>query len=69
VRAAAYGSTVGASVGLAMVECADGVTDEWLASGRFQVVTPHGAYPLTPSSSPFYDPKRLRILARDDHGS
>ncbi len=68
VRAAAFGATVGASVGLAMVECPEGVTDEWLASGRFEVVTPHGRHPLTPSSTPFYDPKRLRILARDEPG-
>ena len=69
IRAAAFGPTLGASVGLAMVERADGVTDEWLTSGGFDVVTPHGSHPITLSSAPFYDPKRLRILARDDPGS
>ncbi len=69
VRVAAFGPTVGASVGLAMVECADGVTDEWLGSGGFEVVTPHGTHPITPQSAPFYDPTRLRILARDDPGA
>ena len=52
VRAAAFGATVGASVGLAMVECPEGVTDEWLASGRFEVVTPHGRHPLTRRAPP-----------------
>jgi heterotetrameric sarcosine oxidase gamma subunit len=69
VRSAAFGPTVGASVGLTMVECADGVTDQWLGSGRFEVATPHGSHPVALSSAPFYDPKRLRILARDDPGA
>ena len=42
VRAAAYGHTLGGAVGLAMVDHPDGVTPEWLDSGRFEVWTPAG---------------------------
>jgi 4-methylaminobutanoate oxidase (formaldehyde-forming) len=62
VRAAAYGHTLGASVGLAMVESKDGVTPEWLAGGRFEVDTPGGPRPVTLASAPPYDPARTRIL-------
>ncbi len=62
VRAAAYGFTVGGPVGLAQVQCADGVTSDWLKSGNWQVWTPRGAVPARLQIAPFYDPQRLRIL-------
>jgi 4-methylaminobutanoate oxidase (formaldehyde-forming) len=65
VRAAAFGHTLGGAVGLAMVHHADGVTPEWLDSGRFEVWTPHGNGPLRLSTAPLYDPGRQRILARE----
>jgi glycine cleavage system aminomethyltransferase T/glycine/D-amino acid oxidase-like deaminating enzyme len=37
VRAASYGWTVGAAVGLAFVECDAPVTSSWLAGGRWEV--------------------------------
>ena len=37
VTSAARGATVGAAVGLAVVRRADGVTQDWLASGDVQV--------------------------------
>ena len=40
VRAAAYGYTVGGAVGLAQVECADGVTAGWLKNGDFRARDP-----------------------------
>jgi glycine cleavage system aminomethyltransferase T len=64
VRAAAYGYTVGAAVGLAQVECPDGVTAEWLKAGGFQVRTPAGDMPARLQLAPLYDPQRLRILDR-----
>ncbi len=64
VRAAAYGHTLGGAVGLAMVDHADGVTAEWLDSGRFEVWTPQGDRPVRLSAAPLYDPARCRILAQ-----
>jgi heterotetrameric sarcosine oxidase gamma subunit len=61
VRAAAYGYTVGGSVGLAQVTHADGVTGQWLKSGGFRVHTPAGDVPARLQIAPFYDPQRLRI--------
>jgi glycine cleavage system aminomethyltransferase T/glycine/D-amino acid oxidase-like deaminating enzyme len=63
VRAAAYGHTVGAAVGLAQVSCPDGVTGEWLRGGSFTVRTGSGLdVPARLQIAPFYDPQRLRIL-------
>ena len=64
VRAAAYGHTVGGAVGLAQVASDDGVTAQWLKSGDFRVHTPAGDVPARLQIAPFYDPQRLRILAR-----
>jgi len=64
VRAAAYGYTVGGAVGLAQVECADGVTGGWLKNGDFRARTPAGDIPVRLQAAPLYDPQRLRILDR-----
>jgi glycine cleavage system aminomethyltransferase T/glycine/D-amino acid oxidase-like deaminating enzyme len=63
VRAAAYGYTVGGPVALAQVTNPDGVTAEWLKSGGFTVHTDTAKWPARLQIAPFYDPKRLRILA------
>jgi glycine cleavage system aminomethyltransferase T/glycine/D-amino acid oxidase-like deaminating enzyme len=63
VRAAAYGFTVGGPVALAQVTCEDGVTAECLKSGDFTVRTHERDWPARLQIAPFYDPKRLRILA------
>ena len=63
VRAAAYGHTLGAAVGLAQVSCPDGVTAEWIKDGGFTVRTGAGIdVPARLQIAPFYDPQRLRIL-------
>lgn len=64
VRAAAFGHTLGAAVGLAQVESESGVTDEWIAANRFEVRTPTGPTPVRLSIAPPYDPDRSRIIAR-----
>jgi heterotetrameric sarcosine oxidase gamma subunit len=64
VRAAAYGYTVGGAVGLAQVECAEGVTGGWLKTGDFRARTPGGDIPVRLQIAPLYDPQRLRILDR-----
>jgi 4-methylaminobutanoate oxidase (formaldehyde-forming) len=62
VRAAAFGHTIGGPVGLAQVQCAAGVTAEWLRSHEFSVVTPNGTMPAHLQFAPFFDPDRSRIL-------
>ena len=64
LRAAGYGHTVGAAVGLAQVSHPDGVTGEWLAGGGFTVRVGSGReVPARLQFAPFYDPRRERILA------
>ncbi len=63
VRAAAYGHTLGGPVGLAQVECRSGVSATWLEAGDFEVVSPRHHLPAVLQLAPFYDPRRLRILA------
>ncbi len=63
VRAAAYGYTLGGPVALAQVSCQDGVSGEWLKAGDFTVRADQREWPAKLQIAPFYDPKRLRILA------
>ena len=63
VRAAGYGHTLGGAVGLAVVENATGVTDEWLARTRFEIDCAETLIPATASLHPLYDAKRSRILS------
>ncbi len=64
VRAAAFGHTMGAAVGLAQVRCREGVTAEWLQEGGFSVRTGRtGDAPVRLRLGPLYDPQRIRILA------
>ncbi len=62
VRAAAFGHTIGAAVGLAEVAAPTGVDAEWLTGHEFTVRTGHGDLPAVLQIPPFYDPQRLRIL-------
>jgi heterotetrameric sarcosine oxidase gamma subunit len=62
-RNGAYGHTLGGSVGLAIVEDEDGVGDEMLATGTWELDIVGRRYPVTISRTPMYDPKRERILA------
>jgi glycine cleavage system aminomethyltransferase T/glycine/D-amino acid oxidase-like deaminating enzyme len=63
VRAAAYGYSLAGPVALAQVSCSSGVTAEWLQAGRFTVRSDAAEWPAQLQFAPFYDPKRLRILA------
>ena len=63
VRAGAYGHTLGASVGLAIVEHPGGVTAEYLKSKRFTVEVNDRHIAATLSFAPFYDPKSERVRA------
>ena len=63
VRAASYGHTLGGAVGLAMVECADGVSADFVGSGDWQVDIAGTRYPAVASLRPMYDPENARIRA------
>jgi 4-methylaminobutanoate oxidase (formaldehyde-forming) len=65
VRAAVFGHTLGAAVGLAQVACRDGVTAEWLQAGGFTVRTGNrGDMPVRLQLGALYDPQRLRVVDR-----
>jgi 4-methylaminobutanoate oxidase (formaldehyde-forming) len=61
ISAGAYGHTLGGAVGLGFVECEDGVTKEYINSGKWEVQIASEMYPVKPSLRPLYDPKNLKI--------
>ena len=63
VRAGAYGHTLGAAVGLAMVEDEAGIPADAIVAGRFEVDVAGVRHPARASIRPLYDPERLRIKA------
>ncbi|XWN32362.1 MAG: FAD-dependent oxidoreductase [Devosia sp.] len=63
ITSGSYGHRVNASLGMGYVSCPDGVTTDFLASGRFAVEVacePHAAHLQL---KPFYDPTNARIRA------
>lgn len=62
-RNGAYGHTLGGAVGLAIVEDENGVSDEMLATGAWELDIVGRRYPVTISLTPMYDPTRARIKA------
>lgn len=62
VASGAYGFTVGASVGLAWVECAPGEAEALLGAGggAVEVDIAGRRSPATLSAQPFYDPSGAR---------
>lgn len=60
---AAYGHTLGASVALAYVAAAQGVTPEFIASGKFEVEIGKERFAATASLSPRYDANAERPRA------
>jgi 4-methylaminobutanoate oxidase (formaldehyde-forming) len=63
VRNGAYGHTLGGSVGLAMIEGDDDITDGFLLSGSWEADIVGRRCTVTVSLEPMYDPKRERIKA------
>lgn len=63
VRAGAYGHTLGAAVGLAMIEDAAGVSTDLIKAGGFEVLVNDRRVRATLSLAPFYDPKSERVRA------
>lgn len=59
----AFGHTVGRAVGLGYVEGAGGVSDAWVAAGRWEVEVACERVPARAGLRPPYDPQSLRIRA------
>jgi 4-methylaminobutanoate oxidase (formaldehyde-forming) len=63
VRAASYGWTLGASVGLAFVTTHEKVTKDWLAAGTWEVDIAGERHAAEVSLRPMYDPTSARVRA------
>ena len=56
-----YGYTLGQGIGYGYVRNPDGVSDAWLAGGRYELVVAGETVPATLGTPPFFDPKGERI--------
>jgi 4-methylaminobutanoate oxidase (formaldehyde-forming) len=63
VRAASYGWTLGAAVGLAFVTAEEKVTKDWLDAGTWEVDIAGERYAAEVSLRPMYDPTSARVRA------
>ena len=63
VRAASYGWTLGASVGLAFVTSDEKVTKDWLDAGAWEVDIAGERHAAEVSLRPMYDPTSARVRA------
>jgi glycine cleavage system aminomethyltransferase T/glycine/D-amino acid oxidase-like deaminating enzyme len=61
ITSGAYGHTIGRAIGLGYVEHADGVTDAWIESGRWELEIACERHRARAQLSPPYDPKSLRL--------
>jgi len=58
-----YGYTLGSPVGLGYVRRPQGVTDEWLEAGTYELVVAKERVKATLHTGPIYDPQALRVRA------
>ena len=56
-----YGHTLGGSVGLGYVKCADGVSKDYIDAGQFAIEVAGEHIPAQASLRPFYDPRGERL--------
>ena len=56
-----YGYTVGRNIGFGYVRNADGVSDDWLAAGRYELVVADEVFAAELAPKPLFDPEGLRI--------
>ena len=61
IASGAYGHTLGRAVGLGWVALPDGVTEAFVASGRWEVEIACERVPARAQLAPPYDPKSLRV--------
>jgi 4-methylaminobutanoate oxidase (formaldehyde-forming) len=63
ITSGAYGHTLGRAIGLGWVTHADGVSDRFVESGRWEVEVACERVPARAQLAPPYDPKSLRVRA------
>jgi glycine cleavage system aminomethyltransferase T/glycine/D-amino acid oxidase-like deaminating enzyme len=63
IRAGSYGHTLGAAVGLAMIEAGEPVNAAYLEAGKWEVEIAGKTYPAIASLKPLYDPEMKKIKA------
>ncbi|MBS0373107.1 MAG: FAD-dependent oxidoreductase [Proteobacteria bacterium] len=63
IKSGAWGHRLGRSVGMGYVHHPDGVSPEWLASGRWEVEVACRRHAARVQLAPWYDPKNERIKA------
>jgi sarcosine dehydrogenase len=56
-----YGYTIGKGIGYGYVKTPEGISDDWLADGAYELVVATERTPAQVSLSPFYDPRNLRV--------
>ncbi|GIK95862.1 MAG: FAD-dependent oxidoreductase [Alphaproteobacteria bacterium] len=56
-----YGYSIGAAVGMGYVECADGVTADFVEQGSYEIEIAAERFPAIASLRPFYDPASTRV--------
>jgi len=61
ITSGAYGHTIGRAIGLGYVEHADGVTDAFIESGRWELEIACERHRARAQLTPPYDPKSLRV--------
>jgi len=63
IKSGAFGYRVGRSIGMGYVHCTEGVSPQWLSSGRWEVEVACTRYPASVQAEAWYDPANLRIKA------
>ncbi len=58
-----YGYTIGKPIGYGYVRHADGISDEWLNAGSYELVVAAERVPADIHLAPLYDPQSLRVKA------
>jgi len=61
IRSGAYGHTLGGPMGLGYVEHEEGVTVDFIKSGKFEIQVAGERFPAKASLRSMYDPKNLRV--------
>jgi len=58
-----YGYTIGKPIGLGYLRKSDGITDEWIRSGRYELVVAGETVAASLTLEPLYDPTSARVRA------
>jgi 4-methylaminobutanoate oxidase (formaldehyde-forming) len=61
IRAASYGHTLGAAVGLAMISADEPIDAKFIDSGTWEVEIAGTLYPAIASLKPLFDPENKKV--------